>query len=64
MKKHFAAFLLAVTAFGFSACAQIVIMIEGWGLEPKSWLAIIGLGLLSTLITQVFVECAKSLEKD
>ena len=32
---------------------QIVVMIYGWGLEPKSWGIIIGVGFFGTIIMRL-----------
>jgi len=42
---------------------SIATMIYGWGLEPKSWLWIIGGGIILRMIVEVLSELAKKKEK-
>jgi hypothetical protein len=42
--------------------SSILIMIYGWGLEPKSWLWIIGGGVFLSLLGEVLVSISKDME--
>lgn len=64
MSKLFAAMLLALTGMAIAVLVNVGVMIVGWGLEPKSWLAIIGLNLVGTFIVQCFVQVATTLNKE
>ncbi len=47
--------------FGFilSLIVGIAVMIYGWGLEPKSWLWIIGGGIVIRIIIETMTEIAR-----
>jgi len=47
-----------VIAFGFCLMVilYILVMIKGWGLEPKSWFWIIGVGIIGQLLARAIVE--------
>lgn len=51
--------IIACVALVFAVVMQILVMINGWGMEPKSYFWIIGIGLGSSFMTQIFVEIAK-----
>lgn len=40
-------------------CLNIMVMIHGWGLEPKSWWWIIGASVVGGAVSQVFIELGK-----
>ena len=46
--------LLAATALlAFSLAASVLTLMLGWGLEPKSWTAIVLIGFFGHLVIQV-----------
>ncbi len=56
---------IVVNIFGFVLLMilSIVVMIYGWGLEPKSWFWIIGVGIISRIILELMMTAAKIGEK-
>jgi RsiW-degrading membrane proteinase PrsW (M82 family) len=62
--KSFASFLLYTVGVVISIFVSVQVMINGWGLQPKSWWWIIGMSLIGYIIGQVFVEVAKRIAKD
>lgn len=47
-------FLLSIVGYVFVMGLSIMVMINGWGLEVKSWGWVIGGGLLTTFIGALF----------
>ena len=47
-----------VTVFGLSLAVllSILVLIYGWGLEPKSWWWIIGVGVFGQIMAQVIAR--------
>jgi hypothetical protein len=64
MKQALASLMLALVGISLSMATNILVLTVGWGLEPKSWQAIIVLGLLGHMMAQVFVEVSRALLKD
>ena len=42
-------FLALISVFCMAVGLQIVVMIYGWGLSPKNWWVIIGLGVIGSV---------------
>jgi hypothetical protein len=42
-----------------SVCLSILVMIYGWGLQPKSFWWIIGVGIFGQILVQIFIEIGK-----
>ena len=49
-------FLVQLFGVFFAMAVGILIMIKGWGLEPKSWWWIIVIGFFGHLIAQVIIH--------
>lgn len=47
-------FLLSIVGLFFTLGVGILVMIHGWGLEPKSWGWILGGSLVAVLIGALF----------
>ena len=47
-------FLLSLAGFFFAIGLGVLIMINGWGLEPQSWGWIIGGGIASSFLGAIF----------
>lgn len=62
--KNVRKFLLGVFGVDVAIIVSILVMIKGWGLEPKSWGWIIGFYFLGRLFAYVIIEVAKSDEDD
>jgi hypothetical protein len=50
--------IVALVAIAISIATSLLVMINGWGLEPKSWFWILGIGLLGQMLAQVFILIA------
>ena len=48
-------FLLVITGLVMAMVTMILVMIYGWGLQPKSWWWIIGMNLLGNILSQLFI---------
>jgi hypothetical protein len=49
--------LLAVIAVvALSVLNSVALLVIGWGLQPRSWMAIVGFGLVGTTITNVIAR--------
>ena len=46
-------FLAVVALLAFSLAASVLTLMFGWGLEPKSWTAIVLVGFFGHLVVQV-----------
>ena len=61
--KTLAALILGIVGIAISAGATILLMIYGWGLEPKSWLWILlitpGMHIVAQIIAQVAIGLRK-----
>lgn len=53
-------FMLAVAGLIIAIGMPILVLINGWGLEPKSWGWIIGASFFGQVLAQLFIEAAKS----
>lgn len=53
-------FLVGLFALALAITFNVLVMQYGWGLEPRSWGWIIGVGLSGNLVAQVLFEVAKS----
>ena len=49
-------FLTTVFGMCLSLALAILVMIRGWGLEPKSWFWIIGVGLFGQILAFIIVS--------
>uniref|UniRef100_A0A6M3IS46 Uncharacterized protein n=1 Tax=viral metagenome TaxID=1070528 RepID=A0A6M3IS46_9ZZZZ len=49
---------LVIVIFGLCIAVglSILVMIKGWGLEPKSWWWIIGVGIFGQIFAQLIVK--------
>uniref|UniRef100_A0A6H1ZAA0 Uncharacterized protein n=1 Tax=viral metagenome TaxID=1070528 RepID=A0A6H1ZAA0_9ZZZZ len=52
-------FLLIIVGFVVAVLTSILVMIHGWGLEPKSWWWIIGVSALGYTLSSLFMGAAK-----
>jgi len=52
-------FLVAVLGLVVAVATTILVLMKGWGLEPKSWGWIIGVSLFGHLFSQLIFEAAK-----
>ena len=43
----------------FSVALMILVMINGWGLQPKSWAWIIGAGVVGQVFVRLLLDVAK-----
>ena len=64
MNKTIAGFLLNLVAYIVLMATSILVMIYGWGLQPKSWFWIVFMYGLGLLIGSIFTVVAKKLEKE
>ena len=55
-------FLLMLFGFIIVISTSVLVMIEGWGLEPKSWVWIIPLNFFGHLFAQIIFEVGKQKE--
>ena len=62
--KLLAASILIIFGVGLAIIFSILVMIHGWGLEPKSYGWIIGIGLVGNVVAQLIVRVAESLAKN
>ncbi len=56
-------FLLVITGLVMAMITMILVMIYGWGLEPKSWWWIIGMNLLGNILSQLFILVSRDKKK-
>ncbi len=56
-------FLLVITGLVMAMVTMILVMIYGWGLEPKSWWWIIGMNLLGNILSQLFILVSRDKKK-
>ena len=59
----FTRFLLVVFGLAFSVVFSILVMIHGWGIEPKSYGWIIGIGVVSQIFAQLILATAQKRDK-
>jgi hypothetical protein len=59
MKNELRKIVCAGAGITLSLAIGIVSAMKGWGLEPKSWLWIIGVNLFGQLVAQLFIELSK-----
>lgn len=59
----FASFLLTIVGVAIGITFNVLVMINGWGLQPKSWWWILGLSMLGYIVAQVFIEVAKRINE-
>lgn len=52
--------IIACFALVFAVAMQILVMINGWGVEPKSYVWIVGVGLASGFVAQILIAIAKN----
>ena len=53
-------FIIILAGLALAIGTSILVMVKGWGLEPRSWWWIIGASLLGHLVAQLFIEVGKS----
>ncbi len=58
--KEIRSILIVLVGLLISLATSIAVCIKGWGLEPKSWLWIIGVYLIGQILAQVFVLIGKN----
>lgn len=51
-------FLIAFFGLTLSVILTVLVMINGWGLEPQSWWWIVGVGVFGQLATQIIIAIA------
>jgi len=49
-------FLVGVLGLAVAITVSILVMMKGWGLEPKSWGWIIGVSFFGHLFAQIIIE--------
>lgn len=59
----FAKFVATMSLFAIGLTLGILAMIHGWGLEPKSWWWIIGVGVGGRFIAMLMQEIVKKEDK-
>jgi hypothetical protein len=52
-------FFMIVFAIAIAIGNSILVMMYGWGLEPKSYWWIIGMGLLGNIFSAILIELGK-----
>lgn len=52
--------LVGLFALATAITFNVLVMQYGWGLEPRSWGWIIGVGLSGNMVAQILFEVAKS----
>jgi hypothetical protein len=62
--KTIASFLLGVMGIIIGIGCQALVMINGWGVQPKYWVWIIVIAFVGYTTAQVFIEVSKNLTKD
>lgn len=58
MKDGFRKFFVALFALCVSVVTTVLVMIKGWGLEPRSWFWIIGVYLIGQIFAQLIIRIA------
>lgn len=53
-------FFIGVFALMIAIAVSVLVMIKGWGLEPKSWFWIIGVSLAGHIFAQLLMKLATS----
>lgn len=61
--KTLVAILLIMFGMCFAVIMSILVMINGWGLEPKSYGWIIGISLASQFFAQLILKVAEKIAK-
>jgi len=51
--------LVVVFGIAISMGVSVAVMMNGWGVEPKSWFWIIGASFFGQMLAQVVIETAK-----
>ncbi len=59
MKDGIRKLLIAILGLAISVTITVLVMIKGWGLEPKSWFWIIGVSLVGQIGVQMIVQLVK-----
>ena len=54
--------ILFITGLALAITVSILVMINGWGLEPKSYAWIIGASFFGHIIAQSIIEVAKGIK--
>ena len=62
--KSIAAILLMIFGMCFAVIMSILVMINGWGLEPKSYGWIIGISMASQFFAQLVLKVAEKIAKE
>jgi len=62
MTKILAQILLFTTSLVINLGINILVMIYGWGLKPKSWTWIIVIYLIGQFIAYIFILAGKELD--
>lgn len=52
--------IIAILALTVSLTCTILVMIHGWGLEPKNWWWIVGIYLFGQFVGQTLLAVAKA----
>lgn len=55
---EFRSFMLVITGLVISIGTSILVMMYGWGLEPKSWWWILGVYFFGQILAQLFAKAA------
>lgn len=62
--KELASLLLNLVGYSVVMETHILVMVKGWGLQPKSWFWIIVMYTLGFIIAAMFTEVAKKVKED
>jgi len=52
--------IIILFGLAFGITMSILVMMNGWGLEPKSWWWIIGISLASSIMSQLIIHVGTS----
>ena len=55
--------VIVIVGLSISILTSALVMIYGWGLQPKSWWWIIGIYTIGQIIAQMFIRLGKSKSK-
>lgn len=54
--KILRALVLIISGVIISITMSVMVMINGWGLQPKSWLWILCFGFLGQVVAHIFIK--------
>ena len=60
MKETLRKFLMASLGLVVGIVTMVMVMIKGWGIQPKSWWWIIGVYLIGSIVSAGLCELSKA----